>query len=134
MTRPDDPISCEPARVADVDRSALLVRFAAGAAASVLAGIVAVVAGPVVGGAFLAFPAILAASLTLVAEEEQHDEAREDAAGAILGGGAMAAFAGVVVGLLGHLAPGLVLALAFLAWLATAVVLYFLIGRRRPVS
>jgi ABC-type uncharacterized transport system permease subunit len=46
----------------------------------------------------------------------------------------MAGFAGVTVGLLGHLAPGLVLALAFLAWLVAAVGLYFLIGRRLPVS
>lgn len=46
----------------------------------------------------------------------------------------MAAFAGVVVGLLGHLAPGLVLALALLAWVITVVGLYFLIGRRLRVS
>jgi len=43
----------------------------------------------------------------------------------------MSAFAGIAVGLLGHLAPGLVLALA---WVVTAVGLYFLIGRRLPVS
>ncbi|MGI8622324.1 MAG: DUF3147 family protein [Solirubrobacteraceae bacterium] len=131
MNRPDDPISCEPGKMRDGDHSSLVVRFVAGAAASVLARLVALTAGPVVSGAFLAFPAILAASLALVAKEEQRDEAREDAAGTILGGAAMSAFAGIAVGLLGHLAPGLVLALA---WVVTAVGLYFLIGRRLPVS
>ncbi len=79
MNRPDDPISCEPGKMRDGDHSSLVVRFVAGAAASVLARLVALTAGPVVSGAFLAFPAILAASLALVAKEEQRDEAREDA-------------------------------------------------------
>jgi hypothetical protein len=43
-----------------------LVRFAMGGAITVATGIVAHVWGPLVAGLFLAFPAILPASLTLV--------------------------------------------------------------------
>jgi Protein of unknown function (DUF3147) len=43
-----------------------VVRFFFGGLVTALAGLVAKVWGPVVGGLFLAFPAILPASLTLV--------------------------------------------------------------------
>jgi hypothetical protein len=61
------------------------VRFAFGAGVSALAGIIFEIWGPKVGGLFLAFPAVLLASFTLVATDEGAHQAREDACGAALG-------------------------------------------------
>jgi uncharacterized membrane protein (GlpM family) len=73
-----------------------LVRFAFGAGVSALAGVVSALAGPRVGGIFLALPAILLASLTMVAEEDGLRSARDDARGAVFGTAGLFAFALVV--------------------------------------
>jgi hypothetical protein len=89
--------------------------------------------GPGVGGLFLAFPAMLCASATLVQSHERRrrkeaglkgakrgkDAASLDAAGAALGSIALAAFALTMVFMV-HSAPWGSLALASLAWTATA--------------
>jgi Protein of unknown function (DUF3147) len=115
-----------PSRVREVKPRMLAYRFLAGAATSVIAGIITLVFGARVGGIFLAFPAILAASLTLIEEENDSAEAREDARGAVLGGTAMFAFAAVGAVTFGHLAGALVLLLATAAWLAVAMLGYLL--------
>jgi hypothetical protein len=73
-----------------------LIRFGFGAGVSALAGVVSAAAGPRVGGVFLAFPAILLASLTLVAKEDGARQARNDARGATLGTLGLIGFAAVV--------------------------------------
>lgn len=73
-----------------------VIRFAFGAGVSALAAVVTEVWGPTVGGLFLAFPAILLASLTLVAKQEGAHRAREDARGAALGAAGLIGF-GIVV-------------------------------------
>jgi uncharacterized membrane protein (GlpM family) len=73
----------------------LVIRFAFGAGTSVVAAMVSLLAGPAIGGVFLAFPAILLASLTLVADEEGRSKARDDARGAAAGALGLAAFAAV---------------------------------------
>jgi len=75
--------------------SEALVRFAFGGAMTAATGFIAQGFGPVVGGLFLAFPAVLPASLTLVARHSGRSKAVEEAGGAILGAVALAAFAGV---------------------------------------
>jgi|SRR5579862_2208528 len=55
-----------------------LVRFAFGGTITVLAGLIAKQFGPVLGGLFLAFPAIFPASATLV---EKHERERKKKAG-----------------------------------------------------
>lgn len=102
----------------------VLLRFGFGAATSAAAGVISVVWGARVAGILLAFPAILAASLTLIADEESRRAAREDARGAVLGAIGLAAFA--IVGTLsfGHLPGVLVLALALLAWICVSCGLY----------
>jgi hypothetical protein len=82
-----------------------------------------------VGGVFLAFPAILAASLTLIEHDEDSAEAREDARGAVLGGCALAAFAGVAAVALPALPGSAALALAALAWAVVAFAGYWLLWR-----
>lgn len=116
----------EPDRVRQVKPRMLVYRFLAGAATSVIAGIITLGFGARVGGIFLAFPAILAASLTLIEEQNDSAEAREDSRGAVLGGLGMAAFAAVGVIAFGHLSGALVLLLAAAAWLAVAMLGYLL--------
>jgi hypothetical protein len=111
-------------RIARTEHKPLLYRFGAGALTSIAAGAVTLAFGNRVGGIFLAFPAILAASLTLIEEEEASADAREDARGATVGGAALTLFAAVAALTLGHLAGGLALLSASVAWLAVAVLGY----------
>jgi hypothetical protein len=57
------------------------VRFCLGGAMAVVAGIIADVGGPAVGGLFLAFPAIFAASATLIDKHERERKAQKGLAG-----------------------------------------------------
>ena len=105
--------------------------FLAGALTSVAAGAVTIAFGPRAGGILLAFPAILAASLTLIEQQENSAEAREDARGAVLGGCALAAFAAVAALTFGKLSGALVLLLAGVVWVIVAVLGYMLAWYRR---
>ncbi|GLY75672.1 DUF3147 family protein [Actinoallomurus iriomotensis] len=116
-------------RVREVRAKALLVRFAFGAAVSTVAGVVSTVFGPRAGGVLLAFPAILLASLTLVAKEEDLRAARDDARGAAIGSVGMVAFA-IVCAVSAHAVGGWVaLAVATLAWVVVSVAGYLLVRR-----
>lgn len=102
----------------------MATRFALGAAVSIAAGIISKSSGARLGGVFLAFPAILPASLTFVQKKEGTRTADRDAVGAILGGLALVSFATVGESMFGrHVAP-LVLLAALAAWLATSLALY----------
>ena len=98
-----------------------VVRFAFGGAITVATGVIANVWGPLVAGLFLAFPAILPASLTLVKEHDGREETVDDARGARLGSIALAAFALVVVLTAERLPAAAVLTLAAVTWLVVAV-------------
>jgi hypothetical protein len=110
--------------VRGIRRRDLVVRFIAGAATSICAGVVTLAFGPRAGGLLLAFPAILAASLTLIEEQEDRAEAREDARGAVVGGLALLAFAAVAASTLPTINGAIALLLATLAWFATALLGY----------
>jgi hypothetical protein len=101
------------------------VRFALGGAMTVIAGLIAARFGPVIGGLFLAFPAIFPASATLI---EKHVRERKekaglrgarrgkeaaalDAVGAALGSFGLAAF-GLVIWLIIASSPAWALLLA----------------------
>ncbi len=70
-----------------------LARFAFGGMVTVATGLIAHAYGPGVGGLFLAFPAILPASLTLLKKHDGRDEARQAAAGSRLGSIGLIGFA-----------------------------------------
>jgi Protein of unknown function (DUF3147) len=129
--RVPEPPGFELATALQAKPGAMLLRFTAGAVTSVVAGILALLFGPRIGGIPLAFPAVLVASLTLIEEQEDSEEAREDSRGAMAGAAAMAVF-GVIGGVLfGVLPGGVVLVLAAVAWLLVAFGLYGLLWWRR---
>jgi hypothetical protein len=111
-----------------------LVRFVLGGAMTAVAGLIAARFGPVIGGLFLAFPAIFPASATLI---EKHVRERKekagllgaqrgkeaaalDAAGAALGSFGLAAF-GLVIWLMIVQSPAWALVVAAASWLAIAM-------------
>jgi uncharacterized protein DUF3147 len=122
----------EVGRVREVRPRDLGVRFISGALTSVVAGVVTLVFGARPGGILLAFPAILAASLTLIEEEEDAEDAREDSRGAVVGGAALIVFALVAALTLTRLGAVADLALAAGAWLLVALGVYAVIWYRRP--
>lgn len=110
----------------------LLVRFALGAAASVIAGILAKALDARIGGLFLAFPAILPASLTIVQEKEGTRKADRDGIGAVLGGVALVVFGCVGEELFTRLNAAATLAACLGAWILASGLLYALLALVRP--
>jgi hypothetical protein len=112
-----------------------LSRFVFGGIATALAGIVADKCGPVVGGLFLAFPAIFPATATLIDNHEKKRKQKTGGGGQVRGRKAAALDAcGTEAGALGLMAFGAVvwkliilvplwatLLLAVLVWLAVSV-------------
>ncbi|WP_371420801.1 hypothetical protein [Tardiphaga sp.] len=121
-----------------------VVRFLLGGAATVMTGLVGQLWGPAVGGLFLAFPAMLCASATLVETHERRrkkeagltgdrrgaDAAALDAVGAALGSVGLMAFAAVVLRTDAS-APWTSLALASLAWALAAGCCWWIYKRLR---
>jgi hypothetical protein len=115
----------------------VLIRYVLGGLATVVAGLVAQIWGPVTGGLFLALPAIFCASATLIEKHERRrkeekglegrergkDAAALDAAGSGLGSMGLAAFAAVMWLLARDAAVGS-LALATIVWLVVSVLLW----------
>jgi phosphotransferase system glucose/maltose/N-acetylglucosamine-specific IIC component len=118
------------AKVKETSGRELAIRFAAGALTSIGSGAVTLAFGARVGGILLGFPAIMAASLTLIAEEEDVTEAREDARGAIVGACALTLFAAVAALSFGHLAGGVALLAATVVWVVVAVLGYVILWWR----
>ena len=113
-------------KITKVKRGEILVRFVFGAIVALAAAITGAVAGPKIGGLFLAFPAILPASLTLIEKKEGLAKAWSDASGGAIGAIGMAAFALAAIFLL-PINPALALILALIAWILVSTGLYFLI-------
>jgi hypothetical protein len=127
-------VRLNPSAVRDMRWYEYAARFALGGAMTAVAGLIAARFGPVVGGLFLAFPAIFPASATLIEKHARErkekaglsgaqrgrDAAALDAAGAALGSLGLAAFGAVIWLVMERSAP-LGLLLATTAWLAVAV-------------
>ena len=124
--RVDERPAFSVSKIKEVTARELIIRFVAGASTSVASGLVTLAFGARVGGILLGFPAIMAASLTLIEEEEDSVEAREDARGAIVGACALTLFAAVAALTFGHLGGGLVLLASTIVW-ATAAVLGYVV-------
>ncbi|MGA8530750.1 MAG: DUF3147 family protein [Acidobacteriaceae bacterium] len=112
-----------------------LARFAFGGAATVLAGVMAELFGPGVGGLFLAFPAIFPATVTLIEKHERNRldkpgrsgvlrgrmAARIEANGAALGCMGLFGFALALWLLLPRTSGWIAIPAATLAWVVVAV-------------
>lgn len=123
------------------------VRFLLGGLATVLAGIVSARFGLSVGGLFLALPAILCASATLIESHERRAKEKAglsgrrrgqqgaalDAAGAGLGSIGLAAFASVFYLVVSTTAIGAFIA-AILAWAAVSILAWWLRRKLRITS
>lgn len=121
-----------------------VTRFALGGAATAMTGLIAKVAGPEIGGLFLAFPAMLCASATLVDSHERRrkrekamegtrrgrEAAALDAAGAALGSLALLTFA-LAIYLAIHRGAWTALWLGSLTWAAMASLCWSFFKRSR---
>lgn len=128
-------IKAQPSALKETSWKSYLIRFAFGGLITAAAGLIAKKFGPAIGGLFLAFPAILPAGLTLVAQqnekrEKQHGKpaplrglqaAGVNAAGAAIGSLGMIAFGGVVWALAARLPAAAALSLAALAWVLVSL-------------
>jgi hypothetical protein len=110
-----------PGKLAKVAAWEYLLRFAIGGIITAIAGLIAKRYGPAFGGMFLAFPAILPASLTLIKQHDGRRQALDDARGGRVATIALAAFAVVVTITASIWPPIIFLPLATLAWLVVAV-------------
>jgi hypothetical protein len=128
---PSEGIGVQLGGACEIRARDLLVRALFGATTSAVAAGVTIAFGPRAGGVFLAFPAILAATVTLIGDEDTAREAREDARGAIVGAAALMVFAAVAVGLFGVLPGGYVLGLAAATWMLVAIGTYWAVWSRR---
>ena len=120
-----EPVGFDWSKATRVKPTEMSVRFGFGALVALVAAGVGSLAGPKAGGLFLAFPAILPASLTLIEKKEGLSKAWSDASGGALGAIAMAAFALVAIRLLTW-SPLVALVFAMVAWAAVSIGLYFL--------
>lgn len=122
-------VTIEPSRIKGHSVKDYAIRFGFGGLITLITGILAKAFGPGVGGLFLAFPAILPASLTLIEEDENKEKAGLDARGAVFGCVGLAAF-GLVVWLLTHSLGAVVLLTAALAvWTLVSVAVWWGYGR-----
>lgn len=116
-----------------------LLRFVLGGMVTVVAGLMAKFFGPVFGGLFLAFPAIICASATLIEKHEREKKQRLglsgevrgrkaaglDTAGAELGSVGLAAFALLAWKQLPDHSPLWVLIEAAALWLVVSIALWW---------
>jgi hypothetical protein len=115
-----------------------LTRFLLGGIITAASGLIAKHFGPVIGGLFLAFPAIFPAGATLI-ERQQRDKKRRagiprtirgrlaaalDGRGAAMGAIALAPFGFLVWKLLPHHNAAVILSAALAVWLALATLIW----------
>ncbi len=115
-----------------------VVRFVLGGVITATAGVIAEHYGPIIGGLFLAFPAIFPASATLVEKHEKEKKERHglsgnergrqaaalEAMGSAMGSAGLLLFAALLWFLLPQHRPSLVLASATCAWGIASVAIW----------
>jgi hypothetical protein len=121
-----------------------VIRFFFGGLVTAAAGLIAMHYGPVIGGLFLAFPAIFPASATLIESHEKQAKQKAgydgtnrgriaagiDATGTFLGALALLVFAFTLYHFLPSHNATLTLGAASLTWLILSILLWLLVKRR----
>jgi uncharacterized membrane protein (GlpM family) len=118
------PVSAEPRRIKQTHPSEYAIRFVFGGVVTAVVGVISMGFGAAVAGLFLAFPAILMASLTLIANHDTRPAAGADALGAAAGAVGLMAFGGVVWLLNSHLSGVSLLSLATTVWLVISLAIW----------
>jgi hypothetical protein len=120
-----EPVSLDLAKLGALKPAELALRFGFGAGIALVAGFVGIRFGYRIGGLFLAFPAVLPASLTLLEKKDGTAKADVDALGAILGSCAMLAFAAAIAIGLPLLGALVAVGAAAVLWSVVALALFF---------
>ena len=123
-------VGWEPSKLREIKAHELAIRFAFGAAISVIAAMVGKVFGAAMGGMFLAFPAILPATLTLLEKKNETADAVHNDRGAVLGGLGLVAFALSAALLFTKTTTAAVIGAATVAWIVVAVGAYLVVAAR----
>lgn len=132
MSRGDEPLfGADLGELRKAKVGPLALRFAFGAAISIIAGLAGMSLGSIIGGMLLAFPAIAPATLTLIEKEDGNAAAVHDVGGAVFGGVGLIAFAVVGMLLFGRVAAPVALVACLGAWTVVAVTLYVLRSKER---
>jgi hypothetical protein len=105
----------------------LAVRFAFGAAVSIVAGLIGVAAGQRAGGVMLAAPAVLPATLTIIERQEGRGPAVTEAEGSVPGAVALIGFALVTAATTERIPLAGALFSALATWVAVAIAGYFVL-------
>ena len=127
----------ETSKLKDVRIAELATRFGFGAAVSLVAGTIGLLAGARAGGMFLAFPAILPAALTIIEKKEGRRQALEDERGSSFGAAGLVVFAVVSALTILSLTAVATLVVALIAWAVSSVTFYLtseILRRRRRAS
>ncbi len=136
-------IQIDPSVLKETKWHQYAVRFVFGGLITAMAGVISKEFGPVIGGLFLAFPAIFPASATLIEKHEEEKKERKglkgtvraadavsvDAAGAAIGSIGLVVFGLIVWRTIATYSAWLVLSVATGTWLAVSVLLWE--GRKR---
>src|SRR5256885_12823169 len=88
-----EPVGFDWSKLSKASPGEIALRFIFGASIALIAAVVAYFFGAKAGGLFLAFPAVLPATLTLIERKEGTTKAWADASGGALGALGLAAFA-----------------------------------------
>jgi Protein of unknown function (DUF3147) len=137
-------VEFEVSDIKDTKPLELLLRFLFGGICTVAAGLIAKWYGPLIGGLFLAFPAIFPAGVTLIQSHEIEKKTKVgsdgthrgriaasiDSAGAALGCCGLVAFAVICWRWLPIDNPTTIIVIAASAWLAVSMILWELRRRR----
>jgi hypothetical protein len=120
-----EPVGFDWSKLSRATPGEIAIRFVFGASIALIAALVAHFFGAKAGGLFLAFPAVLPATLTLIEQKEGTTKAWADASGGALGAVGLAAFA-LTASVLLRWNPVGALLLALVAWAVVSVGLYAL--------
>ena len=118
-----EPVGFEWSKLSKASLGEIAIRFVFGASVALVAVVVGHFFGAKAGGLFLAFPAVLPATLTLIEQKEGTTKAWADASGGALGAVGLAAFA-LAAALMLRWNPVFALLIALVAWAVVLVGLY----------
>lgn len=127
----EEHVAVQPELVEDTKGWEYALRFIFGGVVTAAVGVVGVAFGPVIAGMFLAFPAILPATITLIENHRGQEEAGVDALGASIGSVGLVAFGAMLWLLAQHSAGWIAITVATIVWFAVSAGLWWLIDRAR---